>query len=439
MRSSDPIHAVVISIGDELVLGQSLDTNGQWIATRLGAMGFAVREHRTVADDREAIATAIRHGRELGAIVITTGGLGPTEDDLTRFALGDVVDPGAELVRDPAAEKMLRAWFDRRGRRILERNLVQTLRPPHAEMLPNERGTAPGLAVRDDRGDVCVLPGPPWEMRGMFEAIVEPRLRSRWGDRRTTSRSVHAYGLGESVAAERLGELLRRGRRPLIGISARQGHVSATVRVLDDGDDAVELVDADCAAIERAWRPYVYGTDGVTIESVLLDLLKERGETVVTAESCTGGWLGKALVDVPGSSSAYAGGWITYTNAAKARDLGVDPELIDAQTAVSEPVARQMAIGAVDRADANWSVSITGISGPDGGTPEQPVGTVFIGVGWRAAAGSDAAVRRFQFPGDRTRVRDRAVGAAMQVLRLSLLGEGDAPMLWEAPPDARTP
>jgi nicotinamide-nucleotide amidase len=426
------MRGAVLSVGDELITGESLDTNAQWISARLAERGVSPLEHRTVGDDRARLSGTIGELAAVSDVLVLTGGLGPTADDLTRFALGDLTDPGRELVTDPAAVEHLERRYAGRGRPMPASNLVQALRPPSARLVPNPQGTAMGLAAEVGTCRVFALPGPPREMEPMLLEHVLSALPVERPDVALALRRVHCFGLGESAAAERLGELTDRGRVPQVGITVSDGIVTARIRIVSDPRDAAERIEPVRRRILDAWAPYAFGEDEQTLPIVLGAMLQERGETVATAESCTGGWVGKMLVDVPGSSAHYLGGWVTYTNGLKTSSLGVDAGLIETHGAVSAPVAVAMARGAVAAAAASHAIAITGVAGPTGGTDAKPVGTVFVAVAH--AGGAEPLVRRFRVAGDRTAVRRRAALSALQLLRLRLLGPDDPPpLLWEQP------
>ncbi|MBX3378113.1 MAG: competence/damage-inducible protein A [Phycisphaeraceae bacterium] len=409
----------VLSIGDELTLGQTLDTNSKWVSDRLLAHGVVPVEHATVPDDRAAIAAAIRRLAERADLVVVTGGLGPTADDLTRAGLADAM--GDQLVEDAAAVAQIEAYFRARGTPMREINRVQAQRPRRGVCLANPNGTAPGLygVVRVAKGDVDVvcLPGPPREMKPMFEAEVVPRLKLEAG-RHVMTRALHTFGLGESEIATRLGPLMDRDRNPTVGTTASQGVVSCRIRYEGAGDGASEIGKIETEVRTRL-GPYVFGADGDTMASVVLDLLRRRGEALSTVESCTGGLLGTMLTDVPGSSDVYVGGWVTYTNTMKTFEIGVPAELITRAGAVSREVAEAMARGGRERSGAAHALAITGIAGPGGGSEAKPVGTVWIA---RSGPGGDEA-RKFLFVGERANVRDWSARSALAMLRLALIGE----------------
>jgi nicotinamide-nucleotide amidase len=431
--------AVIVSIGDELVLGQSLDTNSKWLSERLLDRGAAVIRHVTVADDVEAIASEIGRAAADAELVVATGGLGPTMDDLTRAALARAM--GRELVEDAEALAQVRAWFESRGRVMPEPNRVQALRPAGAVCLENTAGTAPGLRGAVGGADVFCLPGPPREMRPMFERFVLPALRPA---REVRTRLVRTFGLGESRVAELLGDLMRRDRNPLVGTTASAGVVTVRMRWELDSAEHLHGSPAAKAALDEADRlvraalgAAVFtpeGGDGEQeLATVVLHLLKARRERFAVAESCTGGLIGALVTAVPGSSAAFAGGWITYTNAMKAAEVGVPREMFTearagAPGAVSREVARAMAEGALLRAahelggtsGVDHALAVTGIAGPEGGSEAKPVGTVWI---CRASREGSMDCRRFLFGGGRESVREWAAATALGMLRLKLAGE----------------
>ena len=431
------MRAAILSIGDELTLGQCVDTNSAWLAERLLARSIETVEHRTVPDDRDAIAAAVVRLVERCDLLVITGGLGPTDDDLTRQALGDVLTPGKDLVVDAAAEAEIRTWFSGRGRHMPPSNLIQARRPETMRMLPNRHGTAPGMAGTHGNCAIYVLPGPPREMRPMFERCVVADLPNPAARRCVLTETVHLYGLGESRAAELLGELTARDREPTIGTTASDAIISARIRAVGDADTARTALDDSAAIIEEIWRPYCFGRGGHSLAEAAGALLRAQGRTLVTAESCTGGWLGKLIVDVAGSSDYFRGGWITYANEMKQSCLDVPESLLIEHGAVSEPVARAMAAGALRHGGADFSLAISGVAGPGGGGPDKPAGLVYVALGRRATDAAGVIVRRFHFRGDRSVVRDRAAKSALQMLRFALLGvRDDQPLIWETAPES---
>ncbi len=441
--------AVIVSVGDELVTGQTVDTNAAWLSTELTRLGVRVTRHVTVGDDADAIRGAIRDAMVPVGLVVLTGGLGPTPDDLTRQALADALD--RPLEENAEAMDQVRAIFARLNRPLTESNKVQTMIPRGCSVLPNSRGTAPGIGYRSDAVQLFALPGVPAEMQAMFVSAVVPAVGahvppvSKRVEKQATSLchssvapvsnrwGIHAanpchwarllcFGRSEAKIGELLGDLMQPGRNPTVGTTASRGVIA--VRVLARGRDEAEakdLIDQDFSRIRQRLGRAVFGRDDETMQDVVGRLLLERGRTVAVAESCTGGLLAKRLTDLPGSSAYFLRGYVTYSNEAKTDLLGVPDKLIAAEGAVSEPVARAMASGCRSAAGTDFALSITGIAGPGGGDPpDKPVGLVYVGL----ADSEGVDVRRI-LQGDylsRDEIRDRSCTSALNLLRLGLLG-----------------
>jgi nicotinamide-nucleotide amidase len=437
------MRAAILSIGDELTLGQNVDTNSAWLSARLAERSIITVEHRTLCDDRQAIAAGIAELATRCDVLIISGGLGPTADDLTREALGDVMTPGIALEIDDVALRYIASIFSSRGREMPRSNQKQALRPASARMLPNPHGTAPGLAGEVGDCRVFSLPGPPREMQPMFFDHVAPQLITTAPDQVLLTAQVQEFGMGESVAAERLGDLMDRNNNPLVGTTVSDAIVFARIRVHGDARWASTQIEQTVARIEQAWHPYVFGSTGATLAEDVGEMLRHSKTTLAVAESCTGGWLGKMIVDVPKSSDYFIGGFVTYSNAMKSRWLDVPQLLIDQHGAVSLPVAEAMATGALRASGADHAIAITGIAGPDGGTVLKPVGTVHIAIAAQGRAQRAPHSRHFVFPGDRLAIRDRAAKAALQMLRFALIeAPENTPLLWEAasrPSESRVP
>lgn len=435
--------AAIVSMGDELTLGQTLDTNSRWLSQRLVLAGIVPIEHITVPDDLERTADTFARLAASVDLIISSGGLGPTADDLTREALARAM--GDSLIEDPASLSQIEAWFKGRGREMPALNRVQALRPSRGEAIENRQGTAPGIAGRITQPgrecDVFCLPGPPREMQPMFESFVAERLRPPT-DRVVVTKVLHTVGIGESDLATRLGPLMARERNPLVGTTASGGIVSIRIRYEGPGpreQAAAEVARAAQAASELA-GPHLFGADGDTLASVVLEKLRRRGERLSVVESCTGGMLGSILTEVPGSSDVFWGGWITYANQTKREQAGVPAKLFaetgpaDAPGAVSREVAEAMARGGLERSGTDHCLSITGIAGPGGGTEAKPVGTVWIARAWRTAAGTEIEARRFAMGGDRAAVREWSSRWALAMLWLGLEGRAGVKLLRQTHP-----
>lgn len=415
------MQAIIISIGDELTLGQTVDTNAAWLSARLIERGILTRWHLTVPDDRAAIAQAVCQAAAEADWVIVTGGLGPTADDLTRQALADALGTALEI--NPGALERIEQFFKARGRMMTPSNRVQALCPAGAECLDNLCGTAPGLRLRIGRAVIVSMPGVPVEMKAMFEQHVLPVLAAQTG-RVILTAQLHTFGLGESQVGERLGELMSRKRNPKVGTTVAAGVVSVRIRSEFPAAGAAQAaLDATLAEIRQRLGDLIYGEGPTTLPEVVGRLLTEQHSTLATAESCTAGLVGKLLTDMAGASAYYRGGWIVYANELKTGSLGVPAEMIVREGAVSEPVVRRMAEEALSRSGADYALALTGIAGPDGGSPEKPVGTVWIALARRRAGGIDVRAERFIFPGIRELVRERAAKTALNLLRLQLIAE----------------
>ncbi len=409
----------IVTIGDELLLGTTIDTNAVFLARALGEIGVAIARRATVGDDPAEIADAVQQALDRTGGVITTGGLGPTADDLTRPVLAKLF--GRELHEDPAIVAALHALWASRGRGgpLPPSNLQQALVPDGAEVLTNAQGTAPGLRLTNAKGQwVIMFPGVPREMRHMTTTHLVPWLASKSSGTVLRSRSVRTTSIAESSLAEKLGAMKREVEG--LPLAYLPGHDGVDLRVTARGypaEEATRRLDAAVMQIRDAVGIHAYATDGASMASVVLDLCVASGDTIAVAESCTGGLLGARLTEIPGSSRVVLGGVIAYSNAVKEQELGVSAEDIAAHGAVSEPVAVQMARGVRGMTGATIGVGITGVAGPDGGTPEKPVGTVWIAIDVRGEITARVAI----YIGDRAEIRHRATQVAMDLIRRALL------------------
>lgn len=411
--------AIILSVGDELVLGQTVDTNSGWLSERLASVGCGVLAHATVGDDQSAIEQAIRQSAPRCDYLLISGGLGPTADDLTRQALAAAMGAPLDLNERWLAE--LERFFAARNRPMPPANRIQAMIPRGARMIFNTAGTAAGIDAALDKCRVFVMPGVPTEMKIMFERDVLPHVQSAGGGAVILSRTLHTFGLGESAIAEMLGDLMRRDRNPSVGTTVAGGVVSLRINArFSSASEAREQLEQTAAVCQTALGSLIFGQDEQTLQEVVGRMLKSRaGQSVATAESCTGGLLGEMITDVPGSSAYYRYGWITYADQAKQEMLGVAIELLLEHGAVSEPVVKAMAGGARQHASSTYALAISGIAGPDGGTPTKPVGTVCIAL----AHPTGVEARTFLFPGNREFIRDRSAKMALTLLRYHLLGE----------------
>ncbi|MFH1477514.1 MAG: competence/damage-inducible protein A [Verrucomicrobiota bacterium] len=416
------MHAIIISVGDELTLGQVVDTNSAWLSARLAELGVMTRSHLTVPDDQGAIVQAVRSAAELAEWVIITGGLGPTQDDLTRQALAELLD--VPLVLHAPSLAKIEQIFKDHGRVITASNRQQAMAPAGAMVLDNPQGTAPGLRLGVGRALVFAMPGVPVEMKAMFEQHLAPLFAAQAG-RTILTRKINTFGIDESMVGEALGELMRRDRNPVVGTTVSAGLVSVRVRSdFPTRSQAQTELDRAVSVVKQKLGTAVFSEGDVSLAAAVGARLHARQQTVATAESCTAGLVAAMLTEVPGSSAWFLGGWVVYANRMKTEALGVSDDLIAREGAVSEPVVRQMAKQALQRSAADYALALTGVAGPEGGSPEKPVGTVWIGLGKKAAGKTHVAAERFLLFGNRSMIRERAAKAALNMLRLELLETG---------------
>ena len=411
----------ILTIGDELLLGHTIDTNGAYIARRLAEVGISVARRTAVGDEAEEIAAGVREALDRTGAVITTGGLGPTADDLTKPAIAALFGRGMVLHED-ILEAMRARWKQRWNRALPDANRQQAMLPEGARVLVNRHGSAPGVFLDDARGRwVAMLPGVPREARGMTDDELIPFLLSRGGAGETVvrSRMLRTTGISESLLADRLADVAR--GLPGMPLAYLPGAEGTDLRLTTRGLRA-DAADAALAEGIRELRDrvglFAYGEDDADLAAAVLALLRERKRTIAVAESCTGGMLGERLTTVPGSSDVFLGGVIAYANAVKMRALGVPATMLEQHGAVSELVARHMASSVRQSFDADVGIAITGIAGPGGGTDEKPVGTVWVAVD----LGGDNRAQRLMLIGDRQEIRLRATQAALDMVRRGVLG-----------------
>lgn len=408
--------AEILSVGTELLMGQIANTDAQFISRRLGELGITIYRQCTVGDNPARVIEAIAESLSRSDIVITTGGLGPTEDDLTKEKVAEYF--GLEMELHQPSMDALKGYMERNGRKMTPNNLKQAYFPKGSIIMPNLCGTAPGCIVEKDGKTVAVLPGPPRELKDMFDRQLAPYLEKRSGAH-ISSRFMKIFGLGESNVETILLDLFH-SDNPTLALYCGAGEVAARITArVKDGEDADKLIEPVCQEIIRRVGDafYGYGMETTLADAVLM-LLKKRGETVTFAESCTGGLLAGELVNCPGASDVLNESYVTYANSAKQKILGVTEDTLINHGAVSEECALEMAQGARRAAAADWAVSVTGIAGPDGGTPEKPVGTVWVGI----AGKNGARAKRFSFrSGDRLWIRTLSVVNALNELRTDIL------------------
>lgn len=405
--------ASIVTIGNEILAGLTVDTNSGFLAIELKNIGIPVVSSFTVADEIDDIVQKLKLASYDADIIVVTGGLGPTDDDLTRQAFAKYL--GVELeFREELIEK-IRAVFNARTIPIPERNNIQAYIPSGAEYIPNV-GTAPGILARHNGKILIAMPGVPWEMKKMFKSLI-PQLKEFAGTQAIEVCRLKCFGAGESAIAEMIGDKMLRGRNPLVNCTVHEGIITLHIVASAENREKAQIM---CKEEERQLREIlgdlVYGTGDETLAEVVSEKLISQGKTISTAESCTGGLLSKMLTDISGSSNYFNYGWITYSNQAKITQLDVSPDLIEQYGAVSEQVAIAMAQGARKKAGTDFAIAITGIAGPTGGSEQKPVGLVYICMDYDG--GCDVRQGLFTFGREFTRLR--AAHTALNMLRLRL-------------------
>ena len=409
--------SIVINTGTELLLGDVLNSHLAFIAREIFPLGLRI-DRQLAVPDGPAIRAALAESSEQADIIFLTGGLGPTTDDITREITAEFLE--LVLQHDPAVMAAIATRAARRGFRLTDRTARQAEVPRDATVLPNENGSAPGLYLAANAAPtrrsphLFLLPGPPRELQPMFRSSVLPILREIVPAASATDRRTYRIaGMGESLVEEAIGDRLLEITGIELGYCARPGEVD--LRIIGDRS----VLDRAEAIITAGLGASIFSSDGESLEEAVVKLLMDRKQTLAVAESCTGGFLAHRITNVPGASAVFLAGYVTYANEAKEGILGVDPRLILAHGAVSENVARAMAEGARQHANATFALATTGIAGPDGGTEEKPVGTVFVAL---AAEGAATQVRSFRFADDRPTFKELTTQTALEMLRRSLLG-----------------
>lgn len=411
------MQAELLSIGTELTSGRNLDTNSQWLSRRLAESGIATGWHTTIADDFAANLEAFQIATRRAKLVLATGGLGPTQDDLTREVLAKLA--GVELVEDAASLEVIRAMFRKRGRVMPDRNAVQALFPAGAEVLANDRGTAPGIWLRHGDAYIAALPGVPTEMYAMYDREVMPRLAALGlasGVR--LQRKINTFGMGESQVEQKLFDLTRRDHVPEVGITASDAVIA--LRIFVTGATTAEAL-AQAAPIEATVRArlgdFVFGVEDEELQDAVARLLVQHRKTLSVVEGVSGGLLSDALVSVPGASAWYRGGIIAYDDRLKVELLGVPAEVIAEQGTVSEAVAQALAVGCRTRLQTDFALATVGVAGPQALGEDRPAGLVWVAL----AHAAGVVTGTFSWVGNRTEVRRRTAKLALNVLRLHLL------------------
>lgn len=399
--------AEILCVGTELLLGDIVNTNAAFLSQKLAELGIGVYRHVAVGDNPTRLKRALADALESADLVITSGGLGPTYDDLTKETVAEYF--GREMYLDEHSLSRIEAYFKRTGRAMTENNRKQAMMPSGAVIFDNDYGTAPSLALSDGEKCVIMLPGPPNELIPIFNERVMPYLMSR-RERVIESRNIHIFGKGESAVEDILGDIMKGSSNPTVAPYCKTGEVRLRVTAsAETREAALSLCDE---MIEKIYATevgeYIYGVDVETLERAVVDTLRAHGKTVAFAESCTGGLISKRITDISGASEVFMGSCVTYANEAKMKLLGVKSETLEAFGAVSEQSAKEMARGVREALCVDIGVSVTGVAGPTGGTPEKPVGTVFLGI----STESGEQVRALSLSAMKSREYIRAVSAS---------------------------
>lgn len=407
--------AETICVGTEILMGNIVNTNATRIAEQLATLGITHYYQTVVGDNSDRLAETIKLALSRSDVVILSGGLGPTEDDLTKEVAAKCM--GKDLVFDERAWDEITTYFLKRGIKLTENNRKQAMVPVESKVLYNPNGTAPGIIMEENGKIVILLPGPPMEMVPMLEDQVTPYLREK-SDRHIYSKMVKMCGVGESIVESEISDLIH-SNNPTVATYAKTGEVH--VRVTGAGEDdkeAKKLVKPIVKELKARFGAYIYTTDeAVSLEESVVELLAKNNLTTATAESCTGGLLAGRIINVPGASEIIKEGIVTYSNKAKRTRLGVKKSTLSKHTAVSEEVAKEMVKGVLGLTKADTALSVTGYAGPDGGDENNPVGTVFIGC----SVCGRVTVKKYQFKGSRQKIRESATTAALSLLRINIL------------------
>ncbi len=405
-----------ICVGTEILLGNIVNTNAAYLAEKCAGLGLSCYFQTVVGDNEERLTMVLKTAMERSDIVILSGGLGPTEDDLTKEVAAKVC--GKQLVLHESSKKAIKKYFEEKGIEPTDNNWKQAMLPEGCIVMDNHNGTAPGAIMETKEAKVILLPGPPGELCPMFEESVEPYL-TKLTSRVICSQTVKICGVGESRAETMVKDLIDTQTNPTIATYAKTGEVHIRVTAAaEDKKAAMKLIKPVVKELKNRFGNNIYSTEqDVTLEKAVVDLLQANDLTVTCVESCTGGLLSARLINVPGVSDIYKSGVITYSNKSKRRFVGVKKTTLQRYGAVSEQTAEEMAKGAVLLTKADVSVAVTGIAGPDGGTEEKPVGLVYIACNVKGKV----TVKKYRFSGNRTKVRESAVSAALVLMRDCIL------------------
>lgn len=408
--------AEILAVGTELLMGQISNTNAQYISSKLPNVGVGVYYHSVVGDNPDRLQESLKLALERCDVVITTGGLGPTQDDLTKEIIANVL--GKKLVLDEESLGLIKDYFNRVGRKMTANNEKQAYMPEDCIILKNDNGTAPGCIIEADSKVVIMLPGPPSEMKPMFDGLVMPYFQKK-STFLIESRFLRVFGIGESAMETLILDLIDGQTNPTIATYAKEGEVTLRVSAkVKNGEDADVILKPVIDEIKKRAGDSLYSDIDQTLDVVCANLLLEKNITLATAESCTGGLVAQTLTNIPGISKVFIGGAVTYANEAKEEILGVKEETLAKHGAVSRETAAEMADGIRKRLKTDIGISITGIAGPDGGTIEKPVGLVYVGL----SSENGTITKELRLTGNRKRIRTVTCLHAFDMVRRHVLG-----------------
>lgn len=406
--------AELISIGTELLLGDIVNTNAQFLAKELATLGIDVYHQCVIGDNEDRVLQGFKEAFDRCDIIITTGGLGPTQDDLTKELAAKYFNK--EMYLHEESLEWIGRYLNIKDEEVLEANKNQAYIPEGAIVLHNDNGTAPGVIIEEDNKILIILPGPPKEMKAMFSSHVVKYLEKLTG-KVIKSRTLRIFGIGESIMAKRINDIIQNSTNPTVAPYAKEYEVTLRVTAKEDCEEKCEaLIGPKCEEIKSILGEYIYGEGEESLDLVVAKLICEKKLTIATAESCTGGMIASSLVSYPGISEVFMEGAVTYSNEAKVRRLGVKVETLNKYGAVSEETAKEMAEGIAREANTDIGIATTGIAGPGGGTEEKPVGLVYVGVFIKGKT----IVEKLNLSGNREAVRRKATMNALNILRKEL-------------------
>ncbi|NLJ41663.1 MAG: competence/damage-inducible protein A [Clostridiales bacterium] len=408
--------AEIINVGSELLLGQIVNTDAQYISQQLSLLGINVFYHTVVGDNRIRLKEALTIACNRADLIITTGGLGPTMDDLTKETVAEFLD--IPLMPHQSSIEAIEEFFAKRDLIATDNNYKQAYFPPNAMVLPNNHGTAPGTIIQDDGNTFVILPGPPGEMIPMFKDYVMPFLQNKSRDR-ITSKVIKIYGIGEALLEEKVKDLISGQTNPTIApLASSHGLALRLTTKTSNDDDPARLIEPVESLIKKRLGDMIYGIDDDTLEGVVVDSLTKKKLSLAVAESCTGGLIAQKITAIPGASKVFTEGVISYSNESKIKRLGVSEEILKEYGAVSEETAKEMVMGLLNTTTSDIGVAITGIAGPGGGSVDKPIGLVYISIANREGY---LKVYRFVFAGNRKRIQQSAAYKSLDIIRRLIL------------------